>query len=169
MLNNPDGVIYENSLAKIIVLNDNGTIILKIDPYDWADVRFRTSINYKVGYNYKNKYTVEDITNDDNTITRSVYVKDYNDQPPYLDFRGQTGLKSIDVLKMDTPENTSHMFEGCTNLETVNLSELDLNKIKIADYMFADCSKLTKESFDKLELPNIESAASIFKNCPNLQ
>jgi hypothetical protein len=169
MLNNPDGVIYENSLAKIIVLNDNGTIILKIDPYDWADVRFRTSINYKVGYNYKNKYTVEDITNDDNTITRSVYVKDYNDQPPYLDFRGKTGLISVDILKMDTPENTSHMFEGCTNLETVNLSELDLNKIKIADFMFADCSKLTKESFDKLELPNIESAASIFRNCPNLQ
>ena len=169
MLNNPDGVVYENSLAKIVVLNDNGTIVLKITPYDWANVRFCTSLYYKVGYDYKNKYTVEDITNDDNTITRSVYIKDHNDHPPYLDFRGKVGLKSIDVLKINTPENTSHMFEGCTNLEYVNLSELDLNKIKIADYMFADCSKLTKESFDKLELPNIESAASIFRNCPNLQ
>ena len=169
ILNNPDGVVYENSLAKIVVLNDNGTIVLKITPYDWADVRFRTSVYYKSGYNFKNRYTVEDITNDDNTITRSVYIKDHNDHPPYLDFRGRVGLKSVDLLKINNPENISRVFEGCTNLEYVNLSELDLSKIKIADYTFADCGKLTKESFANVEFPNLESAASIFRNCPNLQ
>ena len=94
--------------------------------------------------------TAEDTTNNNGTITRSVYLDESQagKHPSSISFNGETNLLTIDKLKVDNIKDATSMFEGCTNLTHVNTSDWDTSKITKADYMFAGCSKLTKESFE---------------------
>jgi hypothetical protein len=114
--------------------------------------------------------TMEDITNDDGTITRSVYLDESQagKLPSSISFNGETNLLTVEKLKIDNITDTSYMFNGCSNLTSVCAMDWDTSKITKADYMFAGCSKLTKESFTNFELPNVESASHIFDGCTNL-
>ena len=114
--------------------------------------------------------TIEDTTNNDGTITRSVYLDEsqLGELPSSISFDGATNLLTVEKLKVDNITDTSYMFNGCSNLTSVCSSDWDTGKITKADYMFAGCSKLTKESFTNFELPNVESASHIFDGCTNL-
>ena len=114
--------------------------------------------------------TMEDTTNDDSTITRSVYLDESQKGKllSSISFNGETGLLTVEKLKIDNISDASYMFNGCSNLTSVRAMDWDTSKITKADYMFAGCSKLTKESFTNFELPNVESASHIFDGCTNL-
>lgn len=93
--------------------------------------------------------TAEDTTNNNGTITRSVYLdaSQAGKHPSSISFNGETNLLTVEKLRADSMTDTSHMFNGCSNLTSVSILDLDTSKILYADYMFAGCSKLTKESF----------------------
>ena len=114
--------------------------------------------------------TTEDITNNNGTITRSVYFDEpqAGKLPSSISFNGATNLLTVQKLKIDNITNASYMFNGCSNLTSICATDWDTSKITKADYMFAGCSKLTKESFTDFELPNVESASHIFDGCTNL-
>lgn len=50
------------------------------------------------------------------------------------------------------------MFEGCSNLEELDLSELDLSRVKDASYMCAGCSRLKKPEMGNF---NYEAAVTL--------
>jgi hypothetical protein len=111
-------------------------------------------------------YTVKDITNDDGTVSRKLMMNEEGVEVTNISFQNQTGLISVDKLKLDKVTDASNMFNGCTDLISVNITTADVVNIRKADYMFAGCSNLTTVDF---EFTNIESAVGIFNDCVSLE
>lgn len=98
--------------------------------------------------------TMEDTTNDNGTITRSVYLDEFkiSNPPKSLSFTGSTNLLTVDKLKMDNIEDATSMFEGCTSLTYVNTNDWNTSKLINTTRMFMNCSSLTtKKSSIKSE------------------
>ena len=106
--------------------------------------------------------TMEDTTNDDGTITRSVYLDESQagELPSSISFNGETDLLTVEKLKIDNVTDTSYMFNGCSNLTYVPAKSWDGSKILNADYMFAGCSSLTKDPFIILEPQQLGAESS---------
>ena len=54
-------------------------------------------------------------------------------------------LKTVNLSKLNSVENMTHMFDGCTSLVTVNLPSSKNNNYKNCinfSYMFAGCISL---------------------------
>ena len=100
--------------------------------------------------------TMEDTTNDDGTITRSVYLDESQagELPSSISFNGEIDLLTVEKLKIDNVTDTSYIFNGCSNLTSVCAMDWDTSKITKADYMFAGCSKLTKEENTRNYIPD---------------
>ena len=144
--------------------------ITYIAPPDSTDSFYtRISIQYYQGYEFNNKYSIEDISNSDNTITRSVYVKDEDIWPPYISFENSSGLLSVERISTKNITSADYMFSNCKNLTSINTENWDTSKILYANAMFYNCSNLTKNSFTNFELPNVISATHIFRGCINLK
>lgn len=65
-------------------------------------------------------------------------------------------------------EDLSKMFEGFTNIETIDLSDCDYDKIRKADYMFKDCIYLNRLDMDNNSIINIYELEGMFFNCQSL-
>ena len=63
--------------------------------------------------------TMEDITNDDGTITRSVYLDESQavEFPSSISFNGETDLLTVEKLKTENIVNGTNMFKGCSNFK----------------------------------------------------
>ena len=82
-------------------------------------------------------------------------------------------LKSITGMKeyLNTSKVTHmySMFNGCKNLESLDLSNFDTQKVKEMGRMFADCSKLTTIYVsDKWSVENLQASANMFYGCTSL-
>ena len=42
-----------------------------------------------------------------------------------------TGIENLSIIKTDNVTNMSHMFEGCTNLKQIDLSNFKTSKSRI--------------------------------------
>jgi hypothetical protein len=127
---NTKGVLVEN------MLNSNNEALEEVILYIPGKVDLTTMT------------TMEDITNDNGTITRSVYIDESQtaNPPKSLSFNGSTDLLKVDKLKMDNIEDATSMFEGCTNLTYVNTNDWDTSKLINTTRMFKDCSSLTTKN-----------------------
>ena len=78
-------------------------------------------------------------------------------------FEDCTGLSSFAIQGCDTSQVSSvkNLFHN-TNIEDINLAELNLDNIKDMSYMFAD-SKLKTIDLSKLNTENVENMAGISK------
>ena len=63
--------------------------------------------------------------------------------------------------------NSSYLFAGFTNLESINLSNLNMGLVVNAEGMFMGCSKL--KEITGLNLSKITNTSKMFKNCTNLE
>ena len=62
----------------------------------------------------------------------------------------------------------SGMFQGCTNLESVDLTGIDTSKIKDMSNMFDGCSNLTTITPENIEVPEGTKTDGLFNGCENL-
>lgn len=110
----------------------------------------------------------------------------------YVDFTGvkwpTTGVKSAlamfrgtSITKVENPvskalhvQNLASMFEGCSKLETVNLSGFVLIKkykmgidISVSN-MFLNCAVLTNVNLSRWNVSNLKKLSQMFKDCPVL-
>ncbi len=61
------------------------------------------------------------------------------------------------------------MFEGCSSLESVDLSGLDISSATDMSSMFERCSALASADLSRLDTSSIASANSIFSECGSLR
>ena len=63
----------------------------------------------------------------------------------YSLFEYCSNLTSLDLSNFDTSNvtNMSHMFDNCENLKTLDLSNFNTSKVINMDYMFYSCNSLT--------------------------
>ena len=87
-------------------------------------------------------------------------------------FYNCSNLKSLNVSNLSTSNvaNMSSMFEGCSNLVSSYLENFNLGNVKWVDNMFKDCSNLTtiyaKKNF--LLGNNVQSGDNMFTGCTKL-
>ena len=61
-----------------------------------------------------------------------------------------------------------HMFSYCSNLKYIDLSFLDLSKVKNMNYMFANCSLLKNIQMPDMDIIYPANMAHMFENCYSL-
>ena len=86
-------------------------------------------------------------------------------------FWGCGNIISIDLSSFDSSEVTdmSHMFSTCYGLEEVNLNNLNTEKVTDMSYMFNKCSLLSKITFPKsFNTQNVLDMDSMFHWCQAL-
>ena len=81
-----------------------------------------------------------------------------------------TTLKSVSIGEyLKGLEDISSMFEGCTNLEKVDLNKMNTSKVTIMDNAFSGCTNLTNVVVDHLDTSAVTSMTGTFEGCSNLE
>jgi surface protein len=124
------------------------------------------------------KYYINNIENeiklfdDSNNITKSIKLMIINDKKikptSYYKFQNEgTYLMKIEVKKSFTL--LSSLFKDCKNLEEIDFSNFDFEKINNISYLFSGCSSLKNISWPKsFKKNNISDISYLFYNCKSL-
>ena len=86
-------------------------------------------------------------------------------------FDNCTSLKTLDVSNFNTSNVTdmAHMFENCSNLTSLNLSNFNTSKVTDMGYMFFNCSNLKTLDLSNFDTSNVTNMRSMFYYCSNLK
>ena len=89
----------------------------------------------------------------------------------YNMFDGCSALESIDVSGLNTDNITSmaFMFSGCSSLKSVNLSGWNTAKVTAMSSMFSGCSALTDLNLSGFDTRLVTSVGSLFSGDTNLK
>ena len=58
------------------------------------------------------------------------------------------------------------MFEGCSSLENLNISNLNTSKVTRMDYMFSGCSSLSNLKISNFTFDSVTNDSGMFQNIP---
>jgi len=85
-------------------------------------------------------------------------------------FDGCSSLTSIGLSNFDTSivENMGHMFFGCKSLRSIGLSNFDTSSVTIMDHMFNGCNLLKSIALSKFKTKELNSMNSMFCSCYSL-
>lgn len=79
-----------------------------------------------------------------------------------------TQIKSVSFVGTVSPISTAYWFFGCTNLTSVDLTNLYTNKLVYMAAMFYNCSSLVTLDLSMLNTSNLLNCNSMFAYCRNL-
>ena len=81
-------------------------------------------------------------------------------------------LNNVDELfnGLDTSSVTdmSHMFQNCTGLTSLDLSNFDTSQVTSMYYMFFNCSGLTSLDLSNFDISSVTNISNMFYNCRSL-
>lgn len=85
-------------------------------------------------------------------------------------FSGCSNLTSLDLSDLDTSKVTAmnHMFNGCSNLTSLNVSGWDTSKVTAMNDMFTSCSKLTSLDVSGWDTSMVDVMNGMFYGCSSL-
>ena len=88
----------------------------------------------------------------------------------YSMFQGCSSLTSIDLSNFDTSSviNMSSMFNGCSSLTSIDLSNFDTSSVANMPAMFRGCSSLTDLNLSNFDTRNVIDMSSMFFGCSSL-
>ena len=92
--------------------------------------------------------------------------KEIEGVPWYYQRETITAVKVVTGVSVQTGE---HMFEGCTNLVSADLSGLDASAAIDMKSMFDGCSSLTSVNFGNINTSSVTNMSSMFDGCTNLE
>ena len=141
-----------------------------------AKYKFNSSVyaNYLPIFNTEfTGYTVEDIDNGDNTITRTI---SHDTLKPTLmrfgDIKNPTDRENslLEVIECDTSNITDMygMFADCKSLKSLDLSSFDTSNVVDMGFMFNNCSSLTSLDLSSFNTKNVFNMGGMFNNCSSL-
>lgn len=85
-------------------------------------------------------------------------------------FNGCENLESIDLtgIKTDKVESMVRMFFNCEKLQSLDVSKLNTSSVTDMWYMFAGCSSLTSLDLSNFNTSKVTKMQSLFKGCTAL-
>ncbi|MBR3169640.1 MAG: S-layer homology domain-containing protein [Lachnospiraceae bacterium] len=92
----------------------------------------------------------------------------------WRDWISKSGIKANRISSIRStgtlylPSNSSALFEKCTSLKTVDLSNFDTSNVTSTGCMFYECSNLTKLNLSKFDTSNVTNMAYMFFGCSSL-
>ena len=86
-------------------------------------------------------------------------------------FNGCSALKSLDLTNFNTAKvtNMSYMFNGCSALKSLDLTNFNTAKVTNMGNMFEGCSALTSLDLTKFNTANVTDMSFMFKGCSALK
>lgn len=86
-------------------------------------------------------------------------------------FDGCTNLEALDISTLNTPNiiDLSYMFNNCTNLKTIKTGIVQTPELKYINSMFNGCTSLTGDVEIGFDLQKVDDLSSMFMNCPNIE
>ena len=112
--------------------------------------------------------------NNQNIIKKIVFDASFaNARPTSCNewFYGCTDLTTIEGIEYLNTENVTSMFlmfNGCSSLTTLNLSNFDTQNVTNMSHMFYDCSALTTLDVSNFDTQNVTDMSGMFSNCSAL-
>ena len=88
----------------------------------------------------------------------------------YSLFNGCSSLTSLDLSNFDTSNVTDmqYMFSGCSSLTSLDLSNFDTSKVTTMNRLFNDCSSLTSLDLSNFDTSNVTDMYWMFSSCRSL-
>ena len=118
-------------------------------------------------------YTVEDIDNGDNTITRTINHDTL--KPTFIQFGSNSGATDrenslLEIIECDTSNiaNMGSMFQNCISLTSLNLSSFDTSKVNNMNGMFNRCTSLTSLDLSSFDTSKVVNMSTMFNDCSSL-
>ena len=85
-------------------------------------------------------------------------------------FEGCSGLTSLDLSNFETGSVTdmTSMFKDCSGLTSLDVSSFDTHNVRSMKYMFGGCSGLTSLDLSNFETGSVTDMTSMFEGCSGL-
>ena len=86
-------------------------------------------------------------------------------------FDGCSSLTNINLSNFNTQnvKDMSCMFYGCSSLTNINLSNFNTNNVKDMSHMFSGCSSLTNINLSNFNTNNVNNMCGMFDGCDKLK
>lgn len=96
---------------------------------------------------------------------------DYLQKPEtYAWLRLRNQIKEVKIADgVSTGTNASNLFNGCSNLTSVNIEALDTSNAEDMSYMFQGCSSLASLDLSKFNTSRVTSMYSMFDGCRSIK
>lgn len=72
------------------------------------------------------------------------------------------------VMESSSLEDMSHMFEGCTSLESANVKKLDTSSVKDMSHLFDGCSAMEALDMRGMDTSHVEDMSYMLNDCTTL-
>ena len=76
-------------------------------------------------------------------------------------------VASNDVIYL--PQNSSYMFSGFTNLESINFENVSTREVTDMSYMFLNCTSLNNMNINDWDTSQVTNMGNMFGSCSNLE
>ena len=109
-----------------------------------------------------------------NVITKVVFDESFKQASPttcYAWFQNCSNLEKIEYLQyLNTSKVTdmAYMFNGCSKLASLDLSNFNTVKVQHMRYMFAGCNLLASLNLSKFNTADVRNMNSMFRECYKL-
>lgn len=109
-----------------------------------------------------------------NVITKVVFDESFKQASPttcYAWFQNCSNLEKIEYLQyLNTSKVTdmAYMFNGCSKLASLDLSNFNTEKVQHMRYMFAGCNLLASLNLSKFNTADVRNMNSMFRECYKL-
>ena len=114
------------------------------------------------------------LTNHASAIKTVVFDESFADARPtkcyqwFLLCRALTDIQGIKNLNTSQVTDMGNMFNGCSNLTTLDLSGFDTQKVNWMNSMFCNCSKLTTLDLSSFNTAKVKDMHDMFYYCKSL-
>ena len=104
------------------------------------------------------------------TISGLEYLNTANVEFMDYMFNGCSALKSLDLTNFNTAKvtNMGNMFNGCSALTSLDLTNFNTANVEFMDYMFNGCSALTSLDLTNFNTAKVTNMSNMFKGCSAL-
>ena len=154
-------------VVSIILLNKNNFLIIK-NPY-FSDFIAKVKIK---GNGIHNILCPEILHIDNQAYPNDVFIKKENETINVTEknyFINSEEAETFVIMKWyNYPSSTRSMFENCTNIKEIDLTEFNLTPIINAENMFFNCKSLTSIKFGNFDTPFLNSTYKMFYHCSSL-
>ena len=113
-------------------------------------------------------YTCEDTDNGDGTFTRNIYGTKEINQICFDEDKNKDWFKSLEFTTNIKIVSAERMFSLCSNLESVNLNNINTSECRNFRNMFAACESLTSLDLRNFDTSNAYDISYIFNGCSSL-
>ena len=118
------------------------------------------------GYNNGNGNTTITTATFDESFKNNTRLKNTGCWFYYM--KALTTINHFDYLNTANVRDMSSMFEGCTSLANLDVTNLNTANVRDMSSMFCGCSGLTTIDLSNFDMTNVTDTRSMFQDCTNL-